>query len=65
MVDLLTKGFEAVLRLDELPVGSSTACVATLRRDQGLLDVANLGDSGALVVQPDGQPGESWRSLAA
>lgn len=35
----------------EPPIGSSTACVATLERHSGLLRIANLGDSGAFVIR--------------
>ena len=35
-------------------MGSSTACIASLDCGAGELEVANLGDSGALVVQPNG-----------
>lgn len=34
-----------------VPIGSSTACVASLDRFNGNLQVANLGDSGALVFR--------------
>eukprot|EP00435_Cladocopium_sp_Y103_P034981 s351_g9.t1 len=40
---------------DEFDGRSTTACVASLHCDKGVLDVANLGDSGALVVQRDGK----------
>ena len=39
---------------DRQIVGSSTACIASLDCSAGELEVANLGDSGALVVQPNG-----------
>lgn len=56
VVEVLTVGFETTLReKQETLVGSSTACLASLHCDRGSLDVANLGDSGALVVQPDGK----------
>eukprot|EP00913_Durusdinium_trenchii_P008761 g8227.t1 len=58
VVEVLTVGFETTLReKQETLVGSSTACLASLHCDRGSLDVANLGDSGALVVQPDGTLG--------
>ena len=44
--------------------GSTTACVASLHCEKGQLDVANLGDSGALVVQRDGRLGP-WQGLFA
>ena len=35
-------------------IGSSTACIVALNSSTGQMEIANLGDSGALVVQPDG-----------
>lgn len=56
VVDLMTAGFEkAIGSQDGSLMGSTTACLASLHCDKGLLDVANLGDSGALVIQPDGK----------
>lgn len=54
VVELMTAGFEAAVS-DASLMGSTTACVASLHCDKGVLDVANLGDSGALVVQRDGK----------
>lgn len=55
VVELMTAGFEAAVSQDGTLMGSTTACVASLHCDKGVLDVANLGDSGALVVQRDGK----------
>ncbi|CAE7357210.1 Pptc7, partial [Symbiodinium pilosum] len=53
--EILTEGFETVIRESSRHlVGSSTACIASLDCSAGELDVANLGDSGALVVRPNG-----------
>jgi len=43
--DMLAKGNS------RYPFGSSTACMASLNRLNGGLDVANLGDSGALLLR--------------
>jgi len=49
---LLSSGFELLRNsADGPPCGSSTACVASLDRLSGELRVANLGDSGALLVR--------------
>jgi len=49
---LLSSGFEMLRNsADGAPCGSSTACVASLNRLSGELKVANLGDSGALLVK--------------
>jgi len=53
--EILTEGFETAIRENARQiVGSSTACIASLDCSAGELEVANLGDSGALVVQPNG-----------
>lgn len=38
-------------REGEPPFGSSTACIVSLHKTNGVLDVANLGDSGAVLVR--------------
>jgi len=49
---VLIGGFERLQRAaGGAPMGSSTACVASLDRHSGELRVANLGDSGALLVK--------------
>lgn len=53
--EILSEGFETAIRENARQiVGSSTACIASLDCGAGELEVANLGDSGALVVQPNG-----------
>ncbi|CAE7621484.1 pptc7 [Symbiodinium sp. CCMP2456] len=53
--EILSEGFETAIRENARQiVGSSTACIASLDCSAGELEVANLGDSGALVVQPNG-----------
>ena len=37
--------------LNESVIGSSTACIATVNNRQNLLVVANIGDSGVLVLR--------------
>eukprot|EP00931_Biecheleriopsis_adriatica_P054715 TRINITY_DN32229_c0_g1_i1.p1 TRINITY_DN32229_c0_g1~~TRINITY_DN32229_c0_g1_i1.p1 ORF type:complete len:340 (+),score=77.96 TRINITY_DN32229_c0_g1_i1:58-1020(+) len=52
---LLAEGYEATLREgSNRLVGSSTACLASLDCTNGFLRVANLGDSGALLLRRDG-----------
>jgi len=52
---LLESGFELLRKASGgAPVGSSTACVASLDRLSGELRVANLGDSGAFLVRGGG-----------
>mmetsp|Transcript_52518 Transcript_52518/g.151354 ORF Transcript_52518/g.151354 Transcript_52518/m.151354 type:complete len:340 (+) Transcript_52518:2-1021(+) len=49
---LLAEGYERLLAIDGgAPTGSSTACVLTLDRRSGMLKVANLGDSSALLIR--------------
>lgn len=51
---ILQSAFDKVLNDKKVKAGSSTACVATLRSDESgkhFLDVANVGDSGLLVVR--------------
>lgn len=47
---LMQKGYEAVCEDPNVPAGGSTACVA-IARPEGVLDVANLGDSGFLQLR--------------
>lgn len=47
------KLIESYVRGDTEPFGSSTICVSVLDRASGVLDVANLGDSAALLVRGD------------
>jgi protein phosphatase PTC7 len=47
---LMQKGYEAVCGDPKVAAGSSTACVA-IARPEGVLDVANLGDSGFLQLR--------------
>lgn len=50
---VLRKGYARVWASAEPPPGSSTACVAQLDRQSGELRVANLGDSGFMVLRDD------------
>jgi len=47
---LLAEAYERLLKKGG-PLGSSTACVATLDRYTGSVRIANLGDSGALIIR--------------
>ncbi|KAL7921054.1 protein serine/threonine phosphatase 2C [Trichoderma austrokoningii] len=47
---LMQKGYEAVCEDPKVAAGGSTACVA-IARPGGVLDVANLGDSGFLQLR--------------
>lgn len=47
---ILACGFDQLAAERQVQCGSSTACVASLDHRSGKLDVANLGDSGALLV---------------
>lgn len=53
--EILRKAFhglvQSYLKGECKPFGSSTACIVSLQRREGLLDVANLGDSGMLVIR--------------
>ncbi|KAK7194517.1 Protein phosphatase 2C/Stage II sporulation protein E (SpoIIE) [Novymonas esmeraldas] len=51
---ILDAAYTKVVKDGAVKVGSSTACVATLRKEEDgshTLDVANLGDSGVMVVR--------------
>jgi len=47
---LMQKGFEDICRDPAVPAGGSTACVAIAKED-GTLEVANLGDSGYVQLR--------------
>lgn len=47
---MLELGFKSMVAAGA-PVGSSTACLASLDRHRGILRIANLGDSGALLLR--------------
>lgn len=47
---LMQKGYEAICEDPNVNAGGSTACVA-IARPEGVLDVANLGDSGFLQLR--------------
>ncbi|KAF8455669.1 phosphatase 2C-like domain-containing protein [Terfezia claveryi] len=47
---LLHNGYQLLLELKDVKGGASTACVGTIRPD-GVLMVANLGDSGFLILR--------------
>lgn len=47
---LMQMGYDAVCKDPNVPAGGSTACVA-IARPGGVLDVANLGDSGFLQLR--------------
>jgi protein phosphatase PTC7 len=54
--EILSRAFYGLVeryltRTGEPPFGSSTACVVALGRGDGQLDVANLGDSGLLLIR--------------
>ena len=54
-VQILLSGYNAVQSDVDIKLGSSTACVASVNLEDGELAVANLGDSGYLIVRTDGQ----------
>ncbi|KAL7934536.1 protein serine/threonine phosphatase 2C [Trichoderma chlorosporum] len=47
---LMQMGYDAICKDSNVPAGGSTACVA-IARPGGVLDVANLGDSGFLQLR--------------
>jgi protein phosphatase PTC7 len=47
---LMQKGYEDICRDKTVPAGGSTACVGVARGD-GVLEVANLGDSGFIQLR--------------
>lgn len=53
-VEILVAGYNAVQRDFDIKLGSSTACVASVDLNQGELRVANLGDSGYIIVDSIG-----------
>ncbi|MCJ1445989.1 MAG: hypothetical protein MMC23_006494 [Stictis urceolatum] len=50
--DLLQRSYDRVVDDKTIPAGGSTACVAVGRED-GTLEVANLGDSGFVQLRPN------------
>ncbi|CAK0883680.1 unnamed protein product [Prorocentrum cordatum] len=52
--DVMSRGYWNMVRSGSAPSGSSTACVASLDRPGGRLTVANLGDSGVLLLRGGG-----------
>ncbi|KIW04117.1 uncharacterized protein PV09_04927 [Verruconis gallopava] len=50
-VDLLDIGYDQVMADPAIPAGGCTACIATASSN-GLLNVANLGDSGYIHLSP-------------
>lgn len=54
-MSVLTRGYETTVRDGSASlIGSSTACIASLDCSSGRLRVANLGDSGAVLVRNGG-----------
>jgi len=51
---VLADGYKKLVSKENAPEGSCTACVASLDRVGGELKVANLGDSGAILVRKGG-----------
>lgn len=53
--DLLAKAFSGLVQVYRdgkgEPFGSSTVCIVSLQKRQGILEVCNLGDSGAIVIR--------------
>ncbi|POS84759.1 hypothetical protein EPUL_003120, partial [Erysiphe pulchra] len=47
---LIRRGFDDLCKDNSVKAGSSTACVA-VAKDNGVLDVANLGDSGYVLIR--------------
>eukprot|EP00051_Salpingoeca_urceolata_P027022 m.479712 g.479712 ORF g.479712 m.479712 type:complete len:394 (+) comp21570_c0_seq1:436-1617(+) len=52
-VAMLRRAYDALLRSDKVEAGSSTMCLASLDKHHSELAVANLGDSGAIVIRDD------------
>jgi len=52
---ILAHGFDQLATQGKVRVGSSTACVASFDCRSGRLKVANLGDSGAMILNRDGK----------
>ncbi|KAG7571113.1 hypothetical protein FFLO_00938 [Filobasidium floriforme] len=50
-VDVLIKGYAGVLADEGVKCGSSTSCVVSLDKGRGLLEAANLGDSGFTIIR--------------
>ncbi|KAL7414575.1 phosphatase 2C-like domain-containing protein [Mrakia frigida] len=48
---IMQKGYDAVLEENEVKAGSATACVIQMSPHTGLLQSANLGDSGYAVIR--------------
>ncbi|BFZ53614.1 Protein phosphatase 2C 7 [Savitreella phatthalungensis] len=53
--EALAKAYALLLEDEEVSMGSSTACVASVRVRDGRVEVANLGDSGWMVVSRKGE----------
>lgn len=51
---VLEDGYKRLVGNEKAPEGSCTACVASLERSGGQLKIANLGDSGAILVRKGG-----------
>lgn len=51
--DLMQKGYEAACRDPSITAGGSTAIVGLLDSARGVLEVANLGDSGFVHLRPN------------
>ncbi|KAL7266233.1 Protein phosphatase 2C 7 [Rhizina undulata] len=47
---LIEVAYERILDEDDIPVGASTACVGVAKPD-GTLDIANVGDSGIIILR--------------
>jgi len=52
---ILAHGFDQLATQGKVRAGSSTACVASFDCSSGRLKVANLGDSGAIILNRDGK----------
>mmetsp|Transcript_152460 Transcript_152460/g.270495 ORF Transcript_152460/g.270495 Transcript_152460/m.270495 type:complete len:216 (+) Transcript_152460:18-665(+) len=52
--NILIKAFDRMVNEKVPPNGSCTACIASLDCRDGALQIANLGDSGALLVRAGG-----------
>jgi len=52
---ILAHGFDQLATQGKVQAGSSTACVASFDYSSGRLKVANLGDSGAIILNREGK----------
>lgn len=50
---IMQKGYDAVCRDPSIRAGGSTAIVGVLDAQEGIIDVANLGDSGFVHLRPN------------